>query len=533
MATILVVDDVADDVDVLERNLRRLGYEVVSALSGAEALAVAEARCPDVILLDVLMPHLDGMEVCRRLKASPTLQAIPVILVSALTQEEQVVRGLDAGAVDYISKPCNEAILAARVRSALRVKEANDTVQGTAQVQSDFLATTSDELRTPLASILEFANSLLEPDRSEDQRRAAIDNIRHSGDHLLQIIDDIRDLSEIQAGRLELEITDCSPIDIVADVATMMRRDASAKGIDLTVEYAGPIPEKIHSDPARLRQILLNLLSSAVKFSQRSSLGVRTQFLPREANESRLQFEVINTGSGLCDQGLQKLFRPYRQADSAATRRFGSAGLGLTISNQLTELLGGDMSVAYSSAEGCRVRVRVPTGALVGVALLDQPRATPIVEPRELVSPEAVPRLGECRILFAEDDPTTRKSVSGLLARAGAKVTIAVTGPAAVGLAMAADAARRPFDVVLMETHLSVLDGDSAIQLLRKRGYSRPIVALTDAALAYGPEPSCGTGWDDVVVKPIEPTRLVVAIRGQLATRSGHEKTRAMPELRG
>ena len=161
MATILVVDDAADNVEVLERNLKRLGYDVVSALSGAEALAVAEARCPDVILLDVLMPHLDGIEVCRRLKASPTLQAIPVILLSALAQEEHVVRGLDAGAVDYISRPFNEAILAARVRSALRVKEANDTVQATAQMQSDFLATTSDELRTPLASILEFANSLL------------------------------------------------------------------------------------------------------------------------------------------------------------------------------------------------------------------------------------------------------------------------------------------------------------------------------------------------------------------------------------
>jgi CheY-like chemotaxis protein len=376
---------------------------------------------------------------------------------------------------------------------------------------------------------LEFANSLLEPDRSEDERRAAINSIRCSGDHLLQIVDDIRDLSEIQAGRLEVEVTGCSPVDIVAEVASLIRRHSADRGPDLKLEYAGPIPKTIHSDPTRLRQILLNLLSSAVKFSRGGSLELRTEFLPRDTNESRLQFEIIDPGSGMCDQELTKLFRPYGQIDPSTTTGLGSAALGLTISNQLVECLGGDMSVAYSPAKGCRVRVSVPTGALDGVAFLDQPAETSVVGTEDRPFPECVGKLGECRILLAEDDPVMRKSISGLLTRAGAEVTIAETGPAAVGLAMAADAAGSPFDVVLMEAHLSVLDGDGAIKLLRERGYERPIVALSEPVAVERQERCGASGSDDVVVKPIDPSRFMAAIRAQLGKRAVPERAQPMP----
>jgi two-component system sensor histidine kinase/response regulator len=506
MATILVVDDVAENVEFLRRDLQKLGHHVVSAFTGTDALSVAQTEQPDLILLDIVMPELDGIEVCRRLKASPATQSIPIILVSGLAEEQNVIKGLDAGAFDYITKPFNAAVLAARVRSALRLKDAHDAMEAAAQLRSDVLATTSDELRTPLAAIREFADNLLDPDRSEEERYAAINSIRHSGDHLLQIVNDIHDLSQIEAGTLRVGLTDCSAIDVVSDVATLMQRHAEEKGLDLNVEYAGPIPERIRSDAGRLRQILLSIASNAVKFTAKGSVGIRTKFVPRGADDSRLQFDVVDTGTGLCQERVASGFKPYAQIDPSVVRDLGGAGLALSISHQLTDLLGGEMAVACTPDAGCSVRVTIPTGPLDGVVLVDGPRGC---GEREEDGPR---RLQECRVLFAGDDVLTQKAVSHLLTGAGASVTVAVNGPAAVGLALAAAAAGSAYDTVIMERHLSALSGAPAIQLLRERGYNGAIIGVAGPGLSDEELRNLEVLCNAVTLKPIDQVGLMETI---------------------
>jgi DNA-binding response OmpR family regulator len=506
MATILVVDDVVENVAALDRALRRLGYDVLSALDGSQALALAQEKCPDVILLDILMPHVDGIEVCRRLKRTPATRAIPIILVSGLAHEEHIVRGLDAGAIDYITKPFNDAILAARVRSALRVKEAYDAVQASAQLRSDLLASTSDELRTPLTTIIEFTDNLLATGRSEEERRAAINGIRRTGDHLLRIVQDIRDMTDIEAGRVEADLSECSPLEVIADVGALMHRHARAKGLQLDVEFAGPIPERMRTDPARLRQILFYLVGNALKFTDGGSVGVRARFLPASEVGSALQFEVVDSGTGMCGGRVAERYERDTEIDPSAARDLGAAGFALAISSHLTAVLNGRMSVTCGPSAGCRVRVTVPTGPLDGVALLEQrPSVVRQVNHRADVQP--VGGLAGCRILFAEDDLVTQKTLSRALTNAGASVTVAVTGPAAVALALAAAAAGNPFDVLLVEMHLSAMAGESAVQQLRSRGYGGPIVVLTEADRAASSV--VGVARSSVVVKPVDPVALV------------------------
>jgi DNA-binding response OmpR family regulator len=510
MATILVVDDVAENVAALDRALRRLGYDVLSALDGPQALALAQAKCPDVILLDILMPRVDGIEVCRRLKRTPATRAIPIILVSGLAHEEHVVKGLDAGAVDYITKPFNDAILAARVRSALRVKEAYDAVQASAQLRSDLLATTSDELRTPLTTIIEFTDNLLASGRSEEERRAAINGIRRTGDRLLRIVQDIRDMSDIEAGRIEAELSECSPLEVIADVGALMNRHARAKGLQLDVEFAGPIPERMRTDPVRLRQILFYLVGNALKFTDGGSVGVRARFLPASELGSALQFEVVDSGMGMCGGRAAERYGCDTEIDPSTARDLGAAGFALAISSHLTAVLGGRMSVTCGPDAGCRVRVTVPTGPLDGVPLLEQPEPSAPRRATDRVGTQTVGRLEGCRILFAEDELATQKALSRALTNAGATVTVAVTGPAAVALALAAAAAGNPFDVLVVEMHLSAMAGESAVQQLRSRGYGGPIVVLAevDRCASSG----AGAARSSVVVKPVDPAVLIDTI---------------------
>ncbi|MEA1951776.1 MAG: response regulator, partial [Planctomycetota bacterium] len=274
---ILVVDESATVRAILCDALEDDGYDVSVAASGEDALARVAASCPDVMLLDVEMPGMDGIDVLLALKAREQTRGIAVIMVSAHDRDDKVVGALEVGATDFIPKPFSPSVVRARIRNVLRIRRRHRRVEAATEAKAQFLANMSHDIRTPMTAILGFADLLYsEGDISKAPRHrlAAIQTIRQNGEYLLDLINDILDLSKVEAGKLEVERIRCSAVEIVSDVLSMMRVKADEKRISLAVEYSGPIPETIHTDPTRLRQILTNLISNAVKFTESGNVRV-------------------------------------------------------------------------------------------------------------------------------------------------------------------------------------------------------------------------------------------------------------------
>jgi len=308
----------------------------------------------------------------------------------------------------------------------------------------------------------------------------------HGGPRLRYAITltDVLDLSRIEAGKMTVERIACSPFVLVAEVASPMQLRAATKGLAFAVEYRGAIPERIQSDPTRLRQVLLNLLGNAIKFTEAGGVRLTVEMVEGEGAARGLRFAVVDSGVGMTPQVQVRLFQPFTQADNSATRRFGSTGLGLMISKRLVEILGGTIEVWSSPGQGSTFAVTIDPGPLDGVCMLAGPLAgTPAAA--DHVRDAGAADLA-CRVLLAEDGPDNQRLISFYLRRAGADVVVAENGQTATELALAAEAERRPFAVVLMDMQMPVLDGYEATAGLRRAGYRRPIVALTAHAKAIG-----------------------------------------------
>jgi len=383
------------------------------------------------------------------------------------------------------------------------------------RAKSEFLANMSHEIRTPMTAILGFANMLLgEPgiDRAPPERIEAIRTIERNGKYLLELINDILDLSKIEAGKVDIERLTCSPVQVLAEVISLMRIRADAKNLPLKLEYVGGIPESIQSDPLRLRQVLINLVGNAIKFTETGSVRVVARLMQRLGKPALLQVDVIDTGIGLTQQQISNLFRPFSQADSSTTRKFGGTGLGLTISKRLAETLGGDVTISSAPGKGSTFSVTVETGNLEGVKLLEAPvEAALPTTPASSATAAAAIRL-DCRILLAEDGPDNRRLISLLLTKAGADVTSVENGQLALEAALATLHAGNPFDLILMDMQMPVMDGYEATRALRDRGYTGPIVALTAHAMAGDRQRCLDVGCDDYAAKPIERRQLLETV---------------------
>lgn len=377
------------------------------------------------------------------------------------------------------------------------------------QAKTEFLANMSHEIRTPMTAILGFTGILL--GRLSDERDIdAAETILRNGEYLLQLINNILDLSKIEAGKLEVEQLTCSPQQIVGEVADLMRPRATAKGLCLEVEADEPVPDAICSDPTRLRQILINVLGNAIKFTQTGSVLLKTHFASRD--ETMLQFDVIDTGIGIAGDRISGLFEPFTQADGSMTRQFGGTGLGLAITKRLVEILGGEVEVSSTVGQGTTFSVRIPTGDVDGKAPPDEYIAVPI-ESNSKSAQETAIRLDQYRVLLAEDGLDNQRLIRLLLTRAGAEVIVAENGEIAVKHALEAVEAGNPFDVVLMDMQMPVLDGYDAARRLRIEGYGRPIVALTAHAMSTDGQKCLDAGCDGYETKPIQPRRLIQIVR--------------------
>jgi len=399
---------------------------------------------------------------------------------------------------------------------------------GASTARASFLAAMSHEIRTPMTAILGFADVLAEHGTADEVQRSAADAIRRNGEHLIKIVNDILDLSRIEAGAMAVEEIAVSPIEIVEEVVESLRPRVRGDQVELVVELLGPVPSLIRTDPTRLRQILLNLVDNALKFTERGSVRIALERGPGDS----IRVHVTDTGIGIAPEQVDRLFRPFAQAETSTVRRYGGSGLGLDISRRLARMLGGEITVRSTPGRGSTFSVEVSTGPLAGVPMVTT-LAPEIRSWRHgaasgaasgAVSGAAPGALNgssrALRILLAEDGADNERLIRHHLEREGMQVASACTGRAAVDLTLAARRRGEPFDVILMDLGLPEMDGVQATRAVREAGFTGAIVALTANADGAERDRVVDAGADSILPKPIDRARLIESIRRAAAGRA-------------
>jgi signal transduction histidine kinase/CheY-like chemotaxis protein len=396
-----------------------------------------------------------------------------------------------------------EAAITERTQFERELDKARREADSANRSKSEFVANMSHEIRTPMTAILGYADVLAAHLLDEDDLHC-VETIRRNGRFLLEIINDILDLSKIEAGRLDMNFERIRIDSLVNDILAMMRLRAVEKGLKLDAEFAGRIPETIESDPRRVRQILINLIGNAIKFTDRGSVRLRIAF---DESRSQIVFEVTDTGIGISEELQARLFRPFTQADASVTRHYEGTGLGLAITRRLAEMLGGQVSVESRLQQGSTFRVTLSTGSLEGVRLVE-PR---LVEEASTVAP-GVPKLADCRVLVVDDRSEIRFLAKQFIEKSGATVEVAVDGDDALRAIERSESRDEPFDVVLLDMQMPVKDGYTTARELRARGFQQPIIAVTAHAMQGDRQRCLEVGCNDYTPKPLEPRRLLELI---------------------
>lgn len=389
-----------------------------------------------------------------------------------------------------------ELILAKRM-----AESANET-------KSRFLANMSHEIRTPLGAILGFSELLVDPKTSEAQKAESISVIRRNGEQLSKIIDEILDLSKVEAGKMEVEIADVSIVSLLNGVRTFMSLSAREKGLDLKFVVDGKIPSKIQSSATRLQQILVNVIGNGIKFSPKGELRVTVSHIAAtKDSESLLHFRVKDSGPGLTLEQIQQLFQPFTQVDTSMTRKYGGTGLGLALSRRLARAMGGDIYVEESRpGEGCEFQITVATGSLDGISFVD---TLDVKEaPAEFATKNRSEALKGVKVLLVEDSEDNQVMVSRFLNMEGAQVELANNGLEGVDKAIHGE-----HDVVLMDIQMPLMDGYSAITELRQKGYAKPIIALTAHGMVEDRMKCLKVGSNDHLTKPVNRKILINSVK--------------------
>ena len=374
------------------------------------------------------------------------------------------------------------------------------------RAKSDFLANMSHEIRTPMTAILGFSELLSDPAQDADARRECVTTINRSGRHLLTIINDILDISKIEAGKMTVEPIAC-PLGVIEEAAALMRERAAERGLALNVVYHTPAPAVFRSDPLRLRQVLLNVIGNAIKFTDTGSVTVR---ISAQREHQRLTVAVEDTGIGIAPENLGRLFQAFSQSDNTMSRRFGGTGLGLAIAKRFSEMLGGSLTVASTPGKGSVFTISIDTGPLDGVPFVSSTVSAP-----EAPAPVATagPALQGCRILLAEDGVDNQRLLTLYLRKAGGDVTVVENGRLACERLAASRQSGAPFHVVLMDMQMPEMDGYAATTELRRKGDNAPVVALTAHALVGDREKCIAAGCNDYLTKPVDRAKLVETCR--------------------
>ncbi len=494
---VLLVDDEKTNLKILS-DLLKDDVDIALAKNGRQAVDKAFQIKPDLILLDVIMPDMDGFEVLSHLKSDQQTESIPVIFITGLNSAGEEEHGLTLGAQDYIRKPFSPKVVKARVATQLKIigqtrqlQHLSDELAQASEAKSRFLANMSHEIRTPLTAIIGYAESMIQGDFKADFQSKAINIIAQNGSHLLNVVNGILDLSKIEANKLEIELLEMDLFEMLSSIESLVKQQAQAKGLVFTIDYKFPLPRHIICDPTRLKQILLNLVNNAIKFTDSGSVVIAVV-----TRNNQLVFEVKDTGIGLTPMQISKLFTDFTQVDYSITRKYGGTGLGLSIAKSLALKLNGNISIQSTPNEGSEFTVFIQlTTPASGDWCNDAAAAG--YKPSNITVSDSMPTLSG-HILLAEDHHDNRALFSQLLKRMGLQVTAVENGELAVQQSITED-----FDLILMDIQMPVMDGISAMNLLKTTAMDVPIVALTANAMKTDIDSYLAQGFDSHIAKPI------------------------------
>ena len=506
---ILLVDDNEMNLAILEKILKNK-FHTERATSGKEALELAPLMKPDIILLDIMMPGINGYDVCTQIKSNPELKKIKVIMVSAKAMISERLKGYEVGADDYIVKPFEEEELLAKVRVYVRLKsteefnsqlqkevreqtkeirEAKEAAETANQAKSEFVSTMTHELRNPLTSIIGFADILsfkCDGELNEKQLNS-VKVIRESADHLSKLVSDVFDVVKVDRNAVELSLVSFPADDFIHSTADMMTTQFKAKNLNVSINSDSQLT-KITGDHRRCKQILLNLLSNSIKYTEN---GGNIEIRAEKNSDSIVKISVIDDGVGIEPGNQEKLFTEFYQVNRARDQKLGGTGIGLALTHRLVELHRGEIGVESELGKGSTFWFTLP---ITDVTLeLDGPK-----EEEFTTLPKSV---AGRRVLVSEDIESNQAIIIEMLDRSDIEVQIAKNGQETLELAKY----RKP-DLILMDLRMPVMDGFQATEKLRSMPEFKdtPIIALSASADKISVDRSLAAGCNEHLSKPFE-----------------------------
>ncbi len=518
---ILVVDDYAENIQALSGLIDSDRVEILSASSASAALELVNQNEFGLALLDVQMPEIGGFELAKIIRGVKRFRSLPIIFVTAHQQESQFLfDGYRTGAVDFLFKPLDPNMVRAKVD--LFVEMAQQRIQLQHQVveleklrleaqsanlaKSQFLANMSHEIRTPLSAVMGFADLIARGGLTEEKMLECTTAVRRNGSLLMRLIDDILDLSKIEANRLDLEREPFNLAELLADIDATMSFRARENGVELHIRVSPFKSEQFVSDAVRLKQVLLNIIGNAIKFSPGGAVNVDVRIDRKDfVSQSRRKLVAVvkDSGIGMSAEQRGRLFLPFSQADPSTRRKYGGSGLGLIISREIARASGGELKLIESEPEkGTTFQIEF---------MLDvEPVAEELLAPklRELGKPGTDKPLQGLNVLAIDDSQDNLTLIEFYLRDTGTIVTYAENGRAAIDAVKQQD-----FDLILMDVQMPEMDGHEATQAIRKLGFKKTILALTAHIHREEHEKCFQSGCDGILTKPISKTRLIGKLR--------------------